>query len=545
MRNAASRVNGLPPEILYTIFEEYQKLPYTSDDAFPDHRRWTPAHVCRYWRQLALKDPHFWRRITVSKFTSQNCLEEQLRRAGSMPLMVYVRTHPLHCDDDATADWKLTLDRVLRELPRIQTLSVLHDDDDLVTYVVSALNVDTPILSELSIILECDYRHMPEDHPYVLALPNAPRLSIVELDLPRVHAIQRTPALKSSLKQLYLSQNTSPEHGNLQAALSGLPYLEDLHISVHHLRNAGVVKDVFIERPISMPRLRTIQLTGYPSDCALILNSLSIPKHCTIDINCTDGRLQDASSLGSALATKGWGNNKDGNLPSVDLMLDTELPAVFKLSAWRGAGKALNVLAEMEYHRGGLTVEMSSEHWVMDTLFHSSALLPQARRLVLGDTTPLVIRFSQMDNVEEISLKHNESQSPHVLVAVLKKRVRQVAPTLLFPKLRVIHLPSVTFETEWVPITPIPWEVDLELQHARHLERQVAKKPSKPVSISLRSLTTALQMRKKHGIPVSSLILANPIGLERRDLRSLGGIVDTVTLDGEILDMSLNRDSSD
>lgn len=86
--NAASKINRLPVELLTTIFTLIAP-PFASLNFkyFQLRLSW----VCHYWRLILLENPVFWRVISFSwkKKDKTKCIEEFLRRSGSMPLIVF------------------------------------------------------------------------------------------------------------------------------------------------------------------------------------------------------------------------------------------------------------------------------------------------------------------------------------------------------------------------------------------------------------------------------------------------------------------------
>ncbi|TCD68970.1 hypothetical protein EIP91_009360 [Steccherinum ochraceum] len=84
-RNALVPILYLPPEILSTIFQ------HCVDEAFqtwfPCH--WIPevAHICHYWRQVAVTTPTLWAKICLSD-CGPDMLRAFLERSSTVPMLV-------------------------------------------------------------------------------------------------------------------------------------------------------------------------------------------------------------------------------------------------------------------------------------------------------------------------------------------------------------------------------------------------------------------------------------------------------------------------
>ncbi|GJE89261.1 hypothetical protein PsYK624_053580 [Phanerochaete sordida] len=118
-------IERLPEELLAEVFswviaycrqaalwDSYSFAFYGFDDEHASHPGQCPAapyawlkirHVCRYWRKVALAHP---RLSTTIFLTRPECVEDMLRRAGTLPLAVYdpsVRYIDTHSDSVAAA----------------------------------------------------------------------------------------------------------------------------------------------------------------------------------------------------------------------------------------------------------------------------------------------------------------------------------------------------------------------------------------------------------------------------------------------------------
>ncbi|KAI0089395.1 hypothetical protein BDY19DRAFT_101654 [Irpex rosettiformis] len=126
-RNSLVPVNLLPPEILSAILVFHAlgcSIPVTETSASPmsistpavQRRSLTLSHVCRHWRDIALKTTPLWRRTLLSMRPGADGI--WLQRSLSAPLNVEISSRGRSASD--------LWDRVSPHLDRIRTLKINH-----------------------------------------------------------------------------------------------------------------------------------------------------------------------------------------------------------------------------------------------------------------------------------------------------------------------------------------------------------------------------------------------------------------------------------
>lgn len=509
-RNATRPVNLFSNEILSAIFANYQALEFP---VYGD--QWMPAQVCRRWRQIALGSARFWRHITISNGTPLSNVEELLRRSGNAPLVVsLISKHGIPEDMPA-------LIRVMKELSRFESF-VVKGDTELFEHLLVALEVDkvdTPALCELSLLPG--------------PIPAATCYSFHSgIDLRRL--LDKTRLLNHTLRVLSLTLCGIPKIDDLRVTLNGLPHIEVLHLLVEKFEEpTDLESDLFVGQPIPMPHLRSLRLSVFhPITSTFLLHSLIISPSCAL---CVDWLGYDIksdcwSTIQYSLAKRHRDAKKDfDDVPLVMLDSGSSDLGLYNLSLSLWWNLDLLTLERTGYRcRPMITVNtslMSRHH--LDTLLQWMHILPETRRLILGDLVGGDGYLYMLENLEELSIRHDKPTSSHILIKALQRRISQDAPTLMFPKLQKLHLHSITFDDSWEPVS----------QPAEDRRRIIPLKSSEDsrTRLSLDCLKTALEKRKKEGLPVSSLILTNPVGLQRSELDVLVDAVDTVWMDGKII----------
>ncbi|KAJ3559176.1 hypothetical protein NM688_g498 [Phlebia brevispora] len=507
-RNASLPISRLPAEILARIFDEYQFLEWTASCHSGGHSWWRPAHVCHYWREVAVGNPGFWRRIFLGNGDFTNRFQEMLQRSKNLPLVMY-------CDDSKSRILrnKEELSPILSQVsPRSESLTFCAASSDSLMQVINSLEPNGDSLYILSLIgdykTEATFR-MPE-----IKLKNLPNLSMLDLTFPGLTLDHAKAFFTERLRDLELSLCSVPESGELQAVLSGMPRLEALRLTCPR---EDIPESIFVERPISMPRARSVRFIGNPDTCAYFLNTFSLSNHCSLHTECHSTNRYEASGnmnlthLGTALSAKLWVGHTDDPRPLVNVMFHREGKA-YTLSAWREPDPLK--LSARNYHCRNLIVKMFATRRSLPTLFTCFDILPKARLFIVGGMQEMEdLRFSPLANVESLCIKKDDRSSAVWAVHTLKERISQLPPTLMLPSLRTLYLPEVCFNT------------GLKTTRAK---------------LSLDNLKEALETRKKENLPLRSLVLTSPTGLTREALNKLRGMVEDVVWDGETINMAVS-----
>jgi hypothetical protein len=113
-RNLMVAVNRLPTELLSLVFTMTQERWRESDPL-----RLAVTHVCKQWRAFALNCSALWNYIEIGSSLGFGLVNEMLRRARDLPLLVNIETEP-----------NSTLEAALTLAPRARQLRVYLGQSD-------------------------------------------------------------------------------------------------------------------------------------------------------------------------------------------------------------------------------------------------------------------------------------------------------------------------------------------------------------------------------------------------------------------------------
>lgn len=291
-----SRINGMaftariPPEILSEIFtlvavdyyEARRWHHYGSTHAY----KWiTLTHVCRAWREIALNTPRLWSHIVL---TQPTVAKQVLARSKKAPLWL---SASLNHSDDQRAE---TLDVLMKESARLKELHLTGP-----AHTVQALSAKWRTSADLleTINISSDFRQF--DPASLLPAPplssqifsgQTPKLS--HLQLHRIAVDWSNPLFCNTLKTLiihtvYDNAPSLGEFSHLLDALEAMPQLETLQLneSIPRLPDDATQLSHNVQRTISLPHLRHIELFSDAIDSANLLRHISAPPELRLTVS--------------------------------------------------------------------------------------------------------------------------------------------------------------------------------------------------------------------------------------------------------------------
>ncbi|KAI0791555.1 hypothetical protein BC629DRAFT_1593154 [Irpex lacteus] len=239
--NAISPVTALPPEILATIFDYYthehsvsatetcaSAMSFSVLDS--QRRSCNVSHVCRRWREIALRTASLWSAILLAQrqpggredLLSQIFLERSLRT----PLDIEI---PWNDPDTQTLQ-----DQLIPLLGRVRTLKIKNISHTRLN-LLAQLNCPAPMLETLQICLNhlpgSDAflaEHFPQELPTLFA-GQTPKLKHLDLDLFTAFSGNRFENL-TYLRFDSQTYRAIDEVKRLFAVLEASPYLEQLSL---------------------------------------------------------------------------------------------------------------------------------------------------------------------------------------------------------------------------------------------------------------------------------------------------------------------------
>jgi len=340
-RNAFAPISRLPPEILCRIFE------IARDTDHIRHRRpevcVTITHVCSAWRDIAMRFPGLWSRITPSYHL--NWVEAMMLRSGTAPLRIHVDPgHKLY-----------TLPTILSDatVKRLQELAIsgLHFPAlALKMHCPSMFDCYAPLLERFNITFASpsfDARSddVMLDRLFSKGTPHLRHLTMKNCLLPCTSLMFRSPL---TFLRLALSHDSDTSMlwtvDQLADVLENLPTLETLEL--HNViptmsRPFAPPAPASALRTIALPRLAKLSIVSHTfSQCSLLLDRLAMIPSSYIHLECSThdeplGRpLQlSFSSLSDLLKLRNGANGEAISIHSAEWSFDRT--SFMALALWR------------------------------------------------------------------------------------------------------------------------------------------------------------------------------------------------------------------
>ncbi|OJT10898.1 hypothetical protein TRAPUB_12582 [Trametes pubescens] len=291
-----SRINGmaftarLPPEILSDIFtlvavDYYQARRWHHFGSTHAYKWITLTHVCRAWREIALNTPRLWSHIVL---TQPNVAKQVLARSKKAPL--WLSASLTHTDDQRAE----TLEVLMKESSRLKELHLTGP-----AHTVQALSAKWRTSADLleTINISSDFRQF--DPASLLPAPplssqifsgQTPKLR--HLQIHRIAVDWSNPLFCNTLRTLiihavYDNAPSPGEFSQLLDALEAMPLLETLRLneSIPRMPDDATQLSRNVQRTISLPHLRCIELFSDAIDSANLLRHISAPPELRLTVN--------------------------------------------------------------------------------------------------------------------------------------------------------------------------------------------------------------------------------------------------------------------
>ena len=261
----------LPTKAIADLFSS-SRLPGTPPlgRSSPDHPlSWLhAAHVCHQWREIALNLPQFWSNVDLSSLTLAG-VTEILARAKNAPLYLEARIPIAQWDYQRINAFTIELQT---RVSQICHLSINAEPLDLLR-LFEGLNFPAPILEYLSVSQPVD---VGGTLPHTLFGGVTPRLS--SLRLHDVNIDWESPILKD-LRYLEIRAPSAIawENSDWLDALSEMIQLEKLVLHSASSRSNPLQFTSEIQRSVSLPSLKHMDISATAENCAITLTHLSLP----------------------------------------------------------------------------------------------------------------------------------------------------------------------------------------------------------------------------------------------------------------------------
>ena len=304
--NTRLPISKLPPEILSEVFlcqaamlrQKRMKLHTTStaedlDIHTPFYAWLNVSHVCRHWREVALKCANLWTWAVFEELVQRGSIDCLLKRALDLPL-TYVHTvnSPNHCPSCITMDGFYMaaysgLDTLARWLPRIRDLSIFIDREDFEDMWEKFEELDAPVLEQLRIEAVGSSRvHRGrrglratvtmDDQAFTNQLPRLHSLTLKDIQCSLTHPLLHTsPSLRhlSITSCVCAAENDIPLFGDFLHVLDQLPNLETLTLDwcLQEMEAEGRYTIP------SLPHLKLLHLSSCPAFLVNLIRYLDLP----------------------------------------------------------------------------------------------------------------------------------------------------------------------------------------------------------------------------------------------------------------------------
>ncbi|RPD66697.1 hypothetical protein L226DRAFT_529106 [Lentinus tigrinus ALCF2SS1-7] len=304
--NSSSRIARLPTHILSRIFLAHattfyqRRLAYFNgvrgehigDSTHKDLYSWTTvAHVCRYWREVALGCAQLWTTIVLDERVSPQFTKLLLERSRGLPLNVVLHSIAgrYHCSNcrahvAGTDNYFDAIEMLPDMLPNARRLSVFIEREDHVEIwgalqnLCHATKLESLHFGGVGGASSFYRGEATVEVPKRLTSQLPPLLS--SLEIWGVKILWENPLYCTSLRRLKISHylsNPGAHLGHLLAALSNMSNLEILIID--EIPPARRNEDY---RRVSLPRLRHLQVSLCRWQWTRLLSSLDFPSSTSV-----------------------------------------------------------------------------------------------------------------------------------------------------------------------------------------------------------------------------------------------------------------------
>ncbi|KAG2148839.1 hypothetical protein DEU56DRAFT_753078 [Suillus clintonianus] len=499
--NAPPSNSRLPSEILAMVFEhhEYQeRFDGSANDGVPACLEIT--HVCRYWREVALGCPALW---TFICSPSASWLGTMLERSMNAPLIVML---------ESPVPLEKYLEPILSHLSRIKILQIPSLESDFEPIIRLLSSQPAPLLEMFEFT-----KPWVKGDPKIRLISNAifqghaPRLRIVHisgLDL------SWTTHIFSGLRTLYvkaIGKTSNITISQLLSTLRRMPALE--HLTLEWLRIFPEDEETELLDKVPLNCLKSITIR-HPSIriAAFFFRKLAIPVDAKIALRvfCFEG-LHDLSDLFSAM------NMPPGGFGSVFQSMRAIYISCRDLCVQFSTSMAMHPADSWNTRDDDirLSIEFACE---VPNALKPSVIFDLCRFVTPDPIQKLSLSgFKSADRdfwrdgyacLPDLEVIHVKNIAVGGLIGALEIIEGEQISDILFPALRVLELEAFDFAPESEDIDELD-ELDEYDETFRDL----------------------MEMRAKHGVPITALQLAECTSLGPDEVQGLREVVATVDWD--------------
>ncbi|CDO73332.1 hypothetical protein BN946_scf185008.g95 [Trametes cinnabarina] len=403
--NRLSPIARLPPEILSEVFALISMHYYEQSWRYqhgPLHvYKWLAvAHVCRAWRSIALDTPRLWSNIII---TRPEVDEVVLARSKKAPLRL--SAHIYHQDDPRAT----ILQTIMEDAARLKEVQLTGPARAL-QVLTSRWTNRADLLEGLSLnssfrLFEHTTFHSSPPLSSNIFSHHFPKLR--HLTICRLNVSWANPLFCSTLVTLTVDarhemSDTTGEFSHLLNVLDHMRFLEVLSLTDAIPRlPEGVATLPEVERLVSLPRLKMLEVHSQAIDCARFLRHLSLPPNVKFKIVARTER-------GSVDFVQALRDHLDHTDHLHTVRLERRSISQLHLRGWRSTIKSresvFEVLAEADVD---VYLDTNAFGRPLDTLISNSAFLSHVQRLMIEPTSRNWFwreLFAEASELRELSL---------------------------------------------------------------------------------------------------------------------------------------------
>ena len=280
---ATSPIRRLPDDLLAEIFAQHiaELLLWK-----PHEGSWwiVVSHVCRLWRDVALRRPRLWTWISAS--WPVELIRMVIARSGTLPL------HVINFDDKAQKQQE----HIFAQALRLQNLTL--DSKRRFDQFVQAMHGHStvPCLEEL----ELNFYRGQQSFPGLsdIVMPALTSMNVFRASAASIRSLIRPTV--TSLSLLIMPYQEEASLSDLMELLAGLPALRSLILSESYRLDKRHLAEA---RTVDLPHLERLEMSGTRTGFAELLEHLILPSTTRFMFWSYERSRDGDRSLGSAIRT--------------------------------------------------------------------------------------------------------------------------------------------------------------------------------------------------------------------------------------------------
>ncbi|KAI0339968.1 hypothetical protein BDW22DRAFT_1361056 [Trametopsis cervina] len=447
--NSQLPINNLPPEVLLLIFKHYMVskrykhyMASKQYDSCVNFEWIRVTHVCYMWRDIALSAATLWSSLRINDWTSPERASVWLQRSQQTSLTFKaLESWGFHASDERIEIYGL----ILAQLHRIQEFDVAVPPSELRR--IQWPTTPTNALKRFNFVVRGYLKYeLHEPFPFRTdvdaAFPYLESFSIKHASLQL--GVCRFPSSLTDLTLWDVGPLSAASWHSITTILHGLHSLEAVTIGRSLLDETPAPTPPPVT-PVSLPRLRKLQIAEHLIPCAQLLDMLAVPYGVKLSftILVTHDTLPLLADKGKSIVS--WISQVSGPWPSVAFFSwptpdsdDDYIPSEYSFAAgemvtlpW--ATETHDVFIKIEEHEQTLFYRNPQ----FDLFFDLFDFRPVKKLLIaMKEQQPLLRTLFQMTAVEDLCVEGTPFPEDYMHLLYPQPSTR----SLLFPHLKSLYI---------------------------------------------------------------------------------------------------------